>query len=64
MDSALLEVLKGVVFAAFCIWLARRIVKRRERWAIAVAFLAVAALMIFLIWHSKQPVPLKSIPYK
>jgi len=36
----------GVLFAAFCLWLAVRIINRRERWAIRVA---VSCAVVFVI---------------
>ncbi len=36
----------GAAFAAFCVWLAVRIVNRRERWAIDLAiYLAIAVAL-------------------
>ena len=35
----------GIAFAAFCVWLAVRIIKRRERWAKWTAFLVLAGLI-------------------
>ena len=54
MSEAVLAV-SGVVFAAFCVWLAVRIINRRERWAIAVVLafttLAVAAGLGLFVTH-------------
>jgi hypothetical protein len=41
----------AVAFAAFCIWLAVRIINRREEWAILTAInLAVAVATLFAVW--------------
>lgn len=50
----------GVAFAAFCGWLAVRIINRRERWAVrlarvvaSIALVIVAAAALVVYWLGK-----------
>jgi hypothetical protein len=55
----------GVAFASFCIWLAVRIVNRREAWAIrtavsiaeSLAIFGSAYSFIFYSWLTATPLP-------
>jgi uncharacterized BrkB/YihY/UPF0761 family membrane protein len=51
--------LSGIVYAAFCIWLAVRIVNRRERWAkwLFSGTLLTGACAAFAVHELLQPVP-------
>jgi O-antigen/teichoic acid export membrane protein len=44
----------SVAFAAFCVWLTVRIIKRRERWTICVAIaLIVISATLAILWLSR-----------
>jgi hypothetical protein len=45
----------GVAFAAFCVWLAVRIINRRERWAMWT--LATLAVLSVYAWLCQQVPP-------
>lgn len=47
----------AVAYAAVCVWLAVRIINRREKWAswTAVALLVVSIFLAYAIWWLTRP---------